>query len=98
MDKSRLAICSALVLAAAGANAQVMPTDQTTNSWYTEAQTAISNKLARTQATEAKNVILFVGDGLGVSTLTAARILEGQQNGNSGEEGLLSFESSYYVF
>ena len=97
MDKSRLAICSALVLAAAGANAQVMPTDQTTNSWYTEAQTAISNKLARTQATEAKNVILFVGDGMGVSTLTAARILEGQQNGNSGEEGLLSFESFPYT-
>ena len=27
----------------------------------------------------AKNVILFIGDGMGVSTLTAARIFEGQK-------------------
>lgn len=28
----------------------------------------------------AKNVILFIGDGLGVSTLNAARIYRGQKN------------------
>ncbi len=41
---------------------------------------------------KAKNVILFIGDGMGVSTLTAARILEGQRRGESGEENRLSFE------
>lgn len=41
---------------------------------------------------KAKNVILFVGDGMGVSTVTAARILEGQMNGESGEENQLSFD------
>jgi alkaline phosphatase len=40
----------------------------------------------------AKNVILFVGDGMGITTLTAARILEGQLRGESGEENQLSFE------
>jgi alkaline phosphatase len=40
----------------------------------------------------AKNVILFVGDGMGVSTVTAARIYEGQKRGGPGEENLLSFE------
>lgn len=40
----------------------------------------------------AKNVILFMGDGMGISTLTAARILEGQLRGESGEENRLSFE------
>jgi len=40
----------------------------------------------------AKNVILFVGDGMGITTLTAARILEGQLRGESGEENELSFE------
>lgn len=44
-------------------------------------------------AGEARNVILFIGDGMGISTITAARILEGQQRGNSGEENLLSFEA-----
>ncbi len=29
----------------------------------------------------ARNIILFIGDGMGISTITAARILEGQQNG-----------------
>jgi alkaline phosphatase len=33
----------------------------------------------------AKNVILFVGDGMGISTITAARIFEGQQKGVDGE-------------
>jgi alkaline phosphatase len=40
----------------------------------------------------AKKVILFVGDGMGVSTVTAARILQGQLDGGPGEENLLSFE------
>lgn len=40
----------------------------------------------------AKNVILFIGDGMGVTTLTASRILEGQMRGESGEENQLSFE------
>ncbi|WP_442859705.1 alkaline phosphatase [Alteromonas sp. KC14] len=40
----------------------------------------------------AKNVILFVGDGMGVSTVTAARILDGQMKGLAGEENQLSFD------
>jgi alkaline phosphatase len=38
------------------------------------------------------SVILFIGDGMGVSTITAARILEGQSRGETGEENVLSFE------
>lgn len=41
---------------------------------------------------EPRNVVLFVGDGMGLSTVTAARILDGQNNGLAGEEHLLSFE------
>lgn len=41
---------------------------------------------------KAKNVILFIGDGMGISTITAARIYAGQKRGESGEENLLSFE------
>ncbi len=37
-------------------------------------------------------MILFLGDGMGVSTVTAARILDGQQKGMAGEENELSFE------
>ena len=41
---------------------------------------------------KAKNVILFIGDGMGISTITAARIYAGQKHGETGEENLLSFE------
>jgi len=40
----------------------------------------------------ARNVILFIGDGMGISTVTAARIYDGQSRGESGEENLLAFE------
>jgi len=48
-------------------------------------------------AATAKNVILFVGDGMSVSTATAIRILDGQQKGMPGEENILSFERFPYV-
>ena len=41
----------------------------------------------------AKNVILFIGDGMGISTITAARIYEAQKRGETGEENRLSFET-----
>jgi len=44
------------------------------------------------RAATARNVILFVGDGMGIATVTAARILDGQQRGGSGEDNVLSFE------
>lgn len=57
--------------------------------------------------TRAKNVILFIGDGMGISTITAARIFEGQKNGmygtlgsgsySAGEQNLLSFEQFPYA-
>lgn len=44
-------------------------------------------------ADKRQNVILFLGDGMGVSTVTAARILAGQRAGKLGEEHELSFEA-----
>ncbi len=44
------------------------------------------------QPAHAKNVILFLGDGMGISTVTAARIFAGQQQGLRGEEYNLAFD------
>ncbi len=66
--------------------------------WYNDGQRFINEgKHLRAEQRRAKNVILFVGDGMGISTLTAARILEGQLNANPGEENRLSFEKFPYV-
>jgi alkaline phosphatase len=43
-------------------------------------------------AARAKNVIVFLGDGMSLPTVAAARILEGQRAGRPGEENLLSWE------
>ncbi|BCV36394.1 alkaline phosphatase [Shewanella chilikensis] len=54
----------------------------------------MSDKATLESKAKAKNVILFVGDGMGISTLTAARIFQGQQiaGNQGGEENFLSFE------
>jgi len=46
---------------------------------------------------KARNVILFVGDGMGIATVTAARILDGQLKGGQGEDNVLSFEQFPYT-
>lgn len=42
----------------------------------------------------AKNVIVFIGDGMGLTTITAARIYKGQKNGKgvAGEREVLAWE------
>lgn len=46
---------------------------------------------------QAKNIILFLGDGMGVPTITAARILKGQMAGHSGEETSLVMDTFPYL-
>ena len=41
---------------------------------------------------KARNVILFVGDGMSLTTVAAARILERQRKGGAGEDNRLSWE------
>ncbi|CAG0915216.1 unnamed protein product [Notodromas monacha] len=40
----------------------------------------------------AKNVIVFIVDGMGLPLVAASRIYKGQMKGNPGEETMLSFE------
>src|SRR3546814_7427195 len=42
---------------------------------------------------QAKNVIVFLGDGMSLATVTAARILDGQRKGHPGEENQLAWET-----
>lgn len=79
------------------AHAQLIPAHQSGDTWFTDAESVVEAKAsAELPKEKAKNVILFVGDGMGISTLTAARILEGQLDGADGEENFLSFESFPY--
>ncbi|BDY04701.1 alkaline phosphatase [Ferrimonas sp. YFM] len=71
----------------------------TSNPYYQAGESNVAAAKARTADNHrgaAKNVILFVGDGMGISTVTAARILDGQMKGGLGEENNLSFDSFPY--
>ncbi|XP_078338081.1 alkaline phosphatase-like [Crassostrea virginica] len=83
--------CLWLVLVSSQISVGTNPQDP--EHWLRLAENELETALKRTKNTNrANNVILFVGDGMGVSTVTAARIYNGQQKGGSGEENVLEFE------
>lgn len=67
---------------------------QSKDSYFVSAQNELQEILARQpNVRKAKNVVLFVVDGLSVPTITASRIFEGQSRGVDGESNKLAFET-----
>jgi len=67
--------------------------DVAANPWFRAGREAVARARAEVGPTKpARNVIFFVGDGMGITTVTAARIREGQLRGETGEENQLAFE------
>lgn len=72
--------------------------ESTSQYWKIEAQKKLRRQLdKKTNENVAKNVIMFLGDGMSISTITAARIYHGQKLGYSGEESVLSFEEFPHI-
>ena len=67
------------------------PAGETPQWWYRSGAARAAGNGA--MQGRAKNVILFLGDGMSLTTVAAARILEGQRKGNPGEENQLSWEA-----
>ncbi|XP_026739041.1 alkaline phosphatase, tissue-nonspecific isozyme-like isoform X1 [Trichoplusia ni] len=66
--------------------------------WNLQAQWILRSKISNPVNTRvAKNVILFLGDGMSITTLAATRVYLGQQYGHLGEELKLSFEAFPYT-
>ena len=60
---------------------------------YQAAERALQTNLGRKDNRHrASGIILFVGDGMSIATVTAGRIYIGQKSGANGEEHNLSFE------
>lgn len=61
--------------------------------WKKSASEALKSKLKETVNTnKAKNGILFIGDGMSIATIMAARTLAGQVERGLGEDNVLAFE------
>lgn len=68
-----------------------------TNPWFQSSikqleQKRLAAEKIQNQLGAAKNIILFVGDGMSLTTVTASRIFDGQRKGLLGEENNLSFD------
>lgn len=105
-------LASALGLALAGCASSPVPTqdarelaitvptiqrpDGETVDWWFRAGAATAHKQGSGHG-RARNIILFLGDGMSLPTVAAARIMEGQRRGQPGEENMLSFERFPYT-
>ncbi len=62
--------------------------------WRNYGKNKIDSVLNKKKNTNiAKNVILFLGDGMGITTVTSGRILKGQLKNFPGEEEITVMES-----
>ncbi len=90
-----LSAVSALALLAGTASAQSLAEQgpERGEEWREIGRAELAERLERPRREgRARNVILFVVDGMGLSTVTAGRIFEGQMQGGMGEDHYLPFE------
>jgi alkaline phosphatase len=71
------------------------PAGETPTWWFRAGAAQAASRGA--MSGKAKNIILFVGDGMSLPTVAAARILDGQRKGGPGEENQLSWETFPYT-
>lgn len=89
------ALLAALTLStAATAQTITQGAQVTTEDYRRQARDEVARLKASTPINaRAKNVIIFIGDGMGISTLTAARIYQGQRLGRDGESFSTAMDS-----
>ena len=79
------------------AQAGPAPLPQTGDSYFIAGRKELDARLSRQPNTNpARNVILFVGDGMGMTTVTASRIFAGQLAGEDGESHELTIDRMPY--
>jgi len=63
-----------------------------------QARAHLASRIAETRRSkQAKRVVLFIGDGMGLGTQYATRIWEGQQEGSLGEEHVSVLDRAPHV-
>ncbi|KAK9401480.1 intestinal-type alkaline phosphatase [Crotalus adamanteus] len=88
-----------LWLAGLAFTAAVIPVEEEKPSFWNELADKAIRKASRLQYRnyQAKNLILFLGDGMGIPTITATRILKGHLQNPPSPESPLSVDSFPYV-
>ncbi|TMS07494.1 Alkaline phosphatase, tissue-nonspecific isozyme [Larimichthys crocea] len=88
-----LTILSLFVLLAFGSS-HAKVEEENPEFWRSQAQKSLQSVLDRKLNTNvAKNILFFLGDGMGITTYTAARILKGQLQNQTGEETVMTMDT-----
>ncbi|XP_061574775.1 alkaline phosphatase, tissue-nonspecific isozyme [Cololabis saira] len=97
MEWTRVSIATFLLLATLGSSGARVE-EENPEYWRSQARESLQSVLGRKINTNvAKNIVFFLGDGMGLTTYTAARILKGQLAGHSGEETVMTMDTFPYV-
>jgi alkaline phosphatase len=96
MKSCLLAAAALSVLTMSGQAQTVLP--QTSDGTFKAAQDELAMRLAlKPNTNKAKNIILMVGDGMGITTVTASRIYGGQKAGKDGPSNNLTLDAFPYL-
>ncbi|XP_029923387.1 alkaline phosphatase, tissue-nonspecific isozyme [Myripristis murdjan] len=89
-------LCFFLLVAFGSSTAKVE--EENPEFWRLQAQKTLQAALDRKLNTNvAKNILFFLGDGMGITTYTAARILKGQLQNQTGEETVMTMDTFPHV-
>jgi alkaline phosphatase len=91
-------LASAILTSLAGPVLAQQPLPQTADPYFKSAQAQLAERMALApNMGKAKNIILMIGDGMGIPMITASRIYDGQKSGKDGVSNKLAFESFPYL-
>ncbi|KAM3616456.1 uncharacterized protein V6R79_018320 [Siganus canaliculatus] len=93
MESVRVAILALFLLLVFGRSTANVE-EENPEFWRSQAQKTLQSALDRNLNTNvAKNILFFLGDGMGMTTYTAARILKGQLQNQTGEETVMTMDT-----
>ncbi|KAK5606527.1 hypothetical protein CRENBAI_019482 [Crenichthys baileyi] len=97
MEWTRVALVALLLLVTLGSS-RAKVEEENPEFWRSKAKQTLQSVLDRKLNTNvAKNIMLFLGDGMGITTYTAARILKGQLQNQTGEETVMTMDTFPHV-
>ncbi|XP_061683266.1 alkaline phosphatase, tissue-nonspecific isozyme [Syngnathoides biaculeatus] len=93
MEPSKVSVLALFLLMVFGTAAAKVE-EENPDFWRLQAKKTLQTSLNRKQNTNvAKNILFFLGDGMGITTYTAARILKGQLQNQTGEETVMTMDT-----
>ena len=97
MELQKMLFSGAALLAVSTSAFAQQALPQANDPYFKSAQAQLNERLALKPNTgAAKNIILLIGDGMGIAMVTASRIYDGQKRGVDGVSNKLAFETLPY--